>query len=119
MKRNHIRLSLLNKQWTNSEIKKNIERLSKLFVEGIWPYDKKSLPKDLATLIYNPRTNASWFLQVFVNPPHAMNSEKTIHQVDNERKYNTTGSITLDEVEDFLEKQTQEWLAETKKKKIG
>ncbi|MCK9281507.1 MAG: hypothetical protein M0P71_12855 [Melioribacteraceae bacterium] len=113
MKKNHIRFSLLEKQFTKQEIKICIERLPKLFIEGYWPPDKKWLPKDLPTLIYNSRTNTSWLLHVFTHPPRPMNQEKTEEQGDNERAYKNRGKMSeeefhnipgIKETDEFMEK---------------
>lgn len=101
MKKNHIRFSLLEKKFSKEEIKICIERLPKLFIEGYWPPDKKWLPKDLPTLIYNSRTNTSWLLHVFTHPPRPMNQEKTDTEIENKIKYKHRGEMTEEEYKEI------------------
>lgn len=63
-------------KYTNNEIKIGLKNLSLLFVEGYWPPDKSKLPRNLQTLLYNPRTSHSMFFQFYDNPP------KLLQQVD-------------------------------------
>lgn len=116
MKKNHVRFLLLEKKWTDKEIFTCLDRLSLLFKEGYWPPRKNLLPKSLADLIHNPRTNASWFLLVYTHPPRPVNQEKTDEETKNEIKYKTTGTITMDEVMKQLEEQDQRWIEEEKKR---
>lgn len=69
LKRNKIPAKLLNKKWSNTDLKIIMDRLSKLHTGGYWPEDKSSLSKSLEGLLYNPRTNTSMFLMVAANEP--------------------------------------------------
>ena len=108
LKRNHIPLSLLSHKWTRREIINCIDRLPKLFVNGYWPYDKKKLPRNLNSLIYNSRTNTSFFLLVKQHPPKLNGQEKSDEQIDNEEKYMTTGTWTEEEMQEHIEKLERE-----------
>lgn len=56
--------SLGKKKWLEREIIQIIKRLPELFIEGNYPLNKKSVPKNLSSLLYNPITKNSWFLYV-------------------------------------------------------
>jgi len=66
--------SILAKQWTREEIKSGLKRLSNIFIEGYWPRNKDTLPKDLATLLYNPGNQNSWFLMVIGQEPELLDN---------------------------------------------
>jgi len=66
--------STLAKQWTREEIKAGLKRLNNIFVEGYWPRNKDNLPKDLATLLYNPGKQNSWFLMVVGQEPELLDN---------------------------------------------
>jgi len=65
--------SILAKKWTREEIKAGLKRLNDIFIEGYWPRNKDNLPRDLATLIYNPGKQNSWFLMITGQPPEVLN----------------------------------------------
>jgi len=74
------------KTYTKEEIKVAIDRLDKSFGENYLPKNKKSIPKDFKTFIYNPRTKTSklrYFLENEVQPlnfevsPTILNKYKT------------------------------------------
>ena len=66
--------SILAKQWTREEIKEGLKRLNNIFIEGYWPRNKDTLPKDLATLLYNPGNQNSWFLMVIGQEPELLDN---------------------------------------------
>lgn len=111
-RRNHIKESFLSKKWTQEELMLCINRLSLLLKEGYIPFpDKDKLPKDLPTLIHNPRTNTSMLLLVYNHPPRPANKEKTDEQIDKEIDYNRKGKITADEVSDLIEEQDRNFIS--------
>ncbi len=61
--------SLLTTKWTDSMILEAFERASKLYLNDHKPSNKAVLPKDLPTLIYNPRTKNSYLLRSFLDEP--------------------------------------------------
>jgi len=65
----HIPLTTEQHKFTNNEIKESMLLLSHLLTPGYWPTNKKNLPIDLPTLIFNPRTRKSLLYYVWVNPP--------------------------------------------------
>ena len=71
---NRISKALLNKSWSDTSIKNAITRLAQLFDPAYWPQNKNNLPQDLATLIYNPHTRKSLFLQFNKEPPKLLDS---------------------------------------------
>lgn len=62
-------IDIADREFTDEEIKKTISNMALMFKDGYWPEDKKRLPRDLATLLYNPRTQKSMFLMCFKTPP--------------------------------------------------
>lgn len=60
---------LVTQCWTGQQIKWTLSNLHQLYVVGFWPRDKDSLPKNLASLLYNERTQKSLFIFVTINPP--------------------------------------------------
>jgi len=66
--------SILAKQWTREEIKEGLKHLNNIFIEGYWPRNKDNLPRDLATLLYNPGKQNSWFLMVIGQEPELLNN---------------------------------------------
>ena len=46
-----------------------VHSVSLYLKQGYPPSDKKYIPKDLLSLIYNPRTQTSWFLKAMFNKP--------------------------------------------------
>lgn len=58
------------KKWTFREICRTVEGpLGDMYKEGFWPPDKSSLPRSLADALYNPRTQSSFFVLAFYDPP--------------------------------------------------
>jgi hypothetical protein len=100
--RNHISQKLLSKKWTETEIKQTINKLPLLFLKGYWPHDKSTLPKDLSSLIFNPRTNSSFFLLVYTHPPVPMKQGKSDTQIDNEIQHSVKKNKPIS-IEEFLE----------------
>lgn len=66
--KNKIELFSLPKL-TKKEIQVTLKRVALYSKDGYFTDDKYSLPKDLATLIYNPRTGKSWFIYAYFNKP--------------------------------------------------
>jgi hypothetical protein len=65
-----------NKKWTDEEIKITIDHLANSLLDGYTPeVDKSSWPRDLDTLIFNPRTGKSMFLKVSICPPKRIADE--------------------------------------------
>lgn len=98
--KNHISQKLLSKKWSETEIKQTIEKLPLFFMKGYWPYNKDTLPKDLSSLIFNPRTNSSFFLLAYTHPPVPMKEGKSDIQIDNEIQHSVkkNKSITIEEI---------------------
>lgn len=70
------------KKWTNDEIKQVLDTTLLVFQAGYWPTDKSQIPTDLASLIYNPRSQFSWFLRCWKNPPQAIEQQIEIISKD-------------------------------------
>lgn len=70
------------KKWTNDEIKQVLDITLLVFQAGYWPTDKSQIPTDLASLIYNPRSQFSWFLRCWKNPPQAIEQQIEIISKD-------------------------------------
>ncbi len=73
-----------NKKWTEPEIKTVLERMTNIFKDGYWPTDKSQVPASLNQLIYNPRTQYSWFIHCWKFPPVPISKEKKIKILDEE-----------------------------------
>ena len=78
--KNNIKLNNFVK-FTDEEIFTAMENVSKYYLEGYSPQNKSHLPKDLPSLIFNPRTGSSLFLAAFFNPP------KPIRKKEVQNKY--------------------------------
>lgn len=74
IQRNKIDLKLLNKKWTDEEIKEGMLNLVKMQIEGYWPEDKTKFPKDFKTLLYNYRSGTSFFMMAVATPPKPLNN---------------------------------------------
>jgi len=59
--------------FTKKEILVTIKNTSLYSKEGYFTENKSYMPKDLATLMYNPRTGRSWFLLAFHKKPKPFN----------------------------------------------
>lgn len=103
-KKNYIRDDVLNKKWTIKEIMVMLDRLVLLFKIGYWPMNKKRLPKSLSTLLYNPKTNTSFFYMVYTKPPKLMSEEKTDDEIENKVLYNTNKDYSEECLEDYVER---------------
>lgn len=58
------------KKWTFREIRKTLRgAFANMYKDGFWPPDKKMLPCRLTDALYNPRTNRSFFIQAYYDPP--------------------------------------------------
>lgn len=77
---NNIDSSLLNShKWTRKEIRQGLHNLLLYFTEGYWPSDKEKIQNsNLPTLLYNPRSCKSMFLNAFCNPPKLLGDTQTI-----------------------------------------
>lgn len=64
-------------KFSDKQIIRGIKRLNKLFETDYWPEDKKYLPKNLMTLLFNPRTHHSYFLSVMHKPPRKIEKIQT------------------------------------------
>jgi len=95
LKRNKIPAQYLNgKKWTDKEIQEGLRRLALHFIEGYWPEDKKHIPHNLHDLLYNPRTQSSWFLRDMVNEPSPLQSTfKPDYIYHDEDYYEADGTI--------------------------
>ena len=69
------------KQWketsyrfTTQELLDGITLSLLYFQEGNWPQNKSSVPKSLTDMIYNPRSQTSWFLKAMISPPGILSS---------------------------------------------
>lgn len=74
--KNKITKKQLAKKWGERSIKQAMQELDKLLTEGYWPKDKSKLPKSLNSLLYNPRTQKSLFLYVYMNGAHLLDPPK-------------------------------------------
>lgn len=60
----------LTHSYSEAEIKKTLEHISRLLTPGYWPEDKTVFRSmSLAAFLYNANLSRSWFLKVFVHPP--------------------------------------------------
>lgn len=64
LQRHKITSRMLEHKWKVEEIIKNLDQLSKMYLQGYWPEDKRWIPRNLGTLIYNPRRHNGWFFSV-------------------------------------------------------
>ena len=71
--------SILTKRWTREEIKEGLKLLNNIFISGYWPRGKDGLPTDLATLLYNPGNQNSWFLMVTGRAPELIDNSKNFN----------------------------------------
>jgi len=59
-----------DKKWSFCEVCQTIEGpLASMYSNGYFPENKKTLPTDLATALFNPHLGGSFFIQAFYNPP--------------------------------------------------
>lgn len=63
-----IPFELIGRQWTTEEIQDGLKRLASLFTPDFNP-NGTEFPRDLGTLIYNPRSRKSQFLRVMKSYP--------------------------------------------------
>lgn len=70
----------LSKKWSDAKIKSAMDELSKMLSPGYWPENKSWVPRNLNTLIYNPRSGRSWIMVVNKTPI------KKVKQVSRERE---------------------------------
>lgn len=80
--RNKITNGLLSKQYTTSELREGLLRLSNMLTEGYWPFNKEKLPKSLQQLLFNPHTGSSMFLKVMAKAPEQLSKSKLRRPVD-------------------------------------
>ena len=74
---------LVEKRWTDHDIKEAIKRLSLYFHDSYWPADKTRLPKSLQLLIYNPMSKKSLLLSAYKTRPEKLeDKQKTIEEVN-------------------------------------
>jgi len=73
---------ILTKKWSVNEIKETILEASKYSQPGYWPQTKSNSFRNLSTILYNPKSNKSMFLQAAVRPPELLS--KTINENDTE-----------------------------------
>ena len=69
---------LINKKWTLVAIKQTLEDAALYFIDGYWPEKKDIAPKDLPSLIFNPHTGNSWFLDAALKPPQPIHKTKIV-----------------------------------------
>jgi hypothetical protein len=81
LSRNKIPTILLSNKFTEQEIQDVLGRMSNYFMEGYLPFDKKKLPHDLPSLLFNPRTNTSHFLKAFINSPVLISDKITDRKI--------------------------------------
>ncbi|MBT7929605.1 hypothetical protein HN682_06800 [Candidatus Peregrinibacteria bacterium] len=67
---------------TKKQILQTIRHTSLYSEEGYFPENKKHMPNDLATLIYNPRTGKSWFLKAYHYPPKPLHTQRDLLNPD-------------------------------------
>lgn len=90
LRKHKLPRDLASKKFTCKEIKRALTNLSLLFKEGYWPENKKTIPQDLPTLIYNPKTQVSFFLMFYKKKPELLQvkdpfpeiTEKCIYEID-------------------------------------
>ncbi|KKN12777.1 hypothetical protein LCGC14_1013160 [marine sediment metagenome] len=63
MRQQKIPTRYLHLKWTDDMLQEGLEELAKHFAPGYWPENKKGLPKDLCTLLFNENTGRSMFLR--------------------------------------------------------
>lgn len=69
---------LVDKQWSEKELKQAIDSVSLYLKEGYWPENKDRMPKDLASLIYNPRSKKSLLLTAYENPSTLLSDQNLL-----------------------------------------
>jgi len=73
---------LLKKKWSVDEVRKGVQESAKYSMAGYWPLSKSVGFKKLSTILYNPKTGKSMFLQAVARPPELLN--EVINNNDNE-----------------------------------
>ncbi len=64
------------RKWTFREICRTIEGpLGDMYKEGFWPQEKTNLPRSLSDALYNPRTQTSFFVMAYYDPPGSLKSQ--------------------------------------------
>jgi len=78
---------ILTKKWSVPEVKATILEVAKMSMPGYWPPTDKSYFKNLSTMLYNPKSGKSMFIQASVRPPQPLresinNSDKEFSKDD-------------------------------------
>lgn len=68
---------LLNKEWSDYDIKQALLSCSKLYLDAYWPPNKSKLPNSLSQLIYNNWTKFSFFILQGTKGPKQQEKLKT------------------------------------------
>jgi len=97
LKKNNIPENILSVKWTMQDVIDQLTEVSKLFDESYFPEKKDWLPKDLSTLIFNPRKKNSWYLITYANPVQTLE----VHQ--NLSWKNTMTEEIRDALKEFTE----------------
>jgi|TARA_Y100000034_G_C6904427_1_gene419251 hypothetical protein len=96
---NQNKIPITTKSFTKKEILITIKSTSLYSKEGYFTENKSHMPKDLATLMYNPRTGKSWFLLAYYKKPEPFN---TLVDPDPKTSVYLADKITLpDKVVDY------------------
>ena len=90
-------------KWTDKEIMKAMHNVALLFTEGYWPENKNFIPKDLKTLLYNPRTQKSLFHNYAYTPPQKIVVQKLD---DDEHEFATLFDVDSLSVSEMIRIQT-------------
>lgn len=68
MKKHNITRKQLSTPLVPKQIRETLSKLRFLFVEGYWGFNKFDKARNLSSLLYNPRSQASMFYAVMSNP---------------------------------------------------
>ena len=94
-------LKLLNRKWTDKQLESAIDYVSLYLKDGYWPEYKEGLPKDLPTLIYNPRTKKSLLLTAYKAKPELLSESNKLPMELDEKVTNMFLMILRDHYNQF------------------
>ena len=80
--KNNINNGLLTKQYSVSELREGLLRLSNMLTNGYWPKNKENLSKSLLVLLFNSETCTSMFLKVMNKKPEQLSKSRSRRPID-------------------------------------
>jgi len=92
LEKHKVGIAMLRRRWTERSVEEGLRLLSNLLTPGYWPEDKSGLPRDLPTLIFNPRTQSSLLMMVMTKEPGLLKSLRKV-EVQEDKHENATAAL--------------------------